>query len=276
MDIWIILNGEKIGPIHDFEVRRKIETGELPESTPAWHEGLAAWKPLVEIDLFTREFKAATASPQPPPLPQDSPRDTETSPTLQPTYYQRRFWARWLDLSLYAGIWWLGMWAARQNIEAVLLNPWIMFLQYVPWFALESLLIHKFGTTPGKWLLGLRVVNKDHSLLDLAASIRRSLRVLFTGIGFGWSILALFCQALSLFTARRLGSTLWDHTGGHQVTAEPLNPFRLITLVLLFAGALQLQMLVLSPHIFKMAGEKYPAIKEEYEKNPPWHLPKRY
>lgn len=273
MDIWIIRDGEKIGPIHDFEVRRKIESGELPASTPAWHEGLATWKPLVEIDLFTREFKSAT---QPPPLPQAENQATQNPAPAQPTFYLRRFWARWLDLSLYSGLWWLCMWLARQNIEAVLLNPWIMFLQYVPWFTAEALLIHKYATTPGKWLLGLRVVNHDQSQLDLAASIRRSLRVMFTGVGFGWSILALFCQALSLFTAKRLGTTLWDYTGGHQVTAEPLKPMRLVTLVFIYAGALQLQMLVISPYIFKMAGEKYPAIKEEYQKNPPWHLPKRF
>ena len=131
MDIWIIQNGEKTGPIHDFEVRRKIESGELPASTPAWHEGLANWKPLVEIDLFTREFKPIS---QPPPLPQAGNPDPQNPATAQPTCYLRRFWARWLDLSLYSGLWWLCMWLARQNIEAVLLNPWIMFLQYVPWF----------------------------------------------------------------------------------------------------------------------------------------------
>ncbi len=56
MDIWIIQNGEKIGPIHDFDVRKMIENGELPAATPAWHEGLTAWKPLVEISLFEREL----------------------------------------------------------------------------------------------------------------------------------------------------------------------------------------------------------------------------
>ena len=34
MDIWIIQDGEKTGPLHDCEIRRKIETGELPASTP--------------------------------------------------------------------------------------------------------------------------------------------------------------------------------------------------------------------------------------------------
>ncbi len=273
MDIWIIRDGEKAGPIHDFEIRRKIESGELPATTPAWHEGLDAWKPLKEIELFTREFELKA----PPPLPTTIYQKPEPEPHAAPreTFYVRRFWARWLDLTLYSGFWWLGMWGARQDIEATLLNPWIMFLQYVPWFALEALLIQKFATTPGKWLLGLRVTNQNDSHLDLGESIRRCLRVMFTGIGFGWSILAVFCQALSLFTARRLGNTLWDYTGGHQVTASPLNPFRIVALVFLFAGALQLQMLVVSPHIYKMAGERYPAYKEQFLKNLPWHLPLR-
>lgn len=273
MDIWIIRDGEKVGPIHDFEVRRKIEAGELPASTPAWHEGLDAWKPLKEIGLFSREFELKG----PPPLPSTTDQATGSEPVAAPqeTFYLRRFWARWLDLSLYSGFWWLGMWGARQDIEATLLNPWVMFLQYVPWFALEALLIHKFATTPGKWLLGLRVTNKNDSHLDLGEATRRSLRVMFTGVGFGWSILAVFCQALSLFTAKRLGSALWDYTGGHQVTASPLSPFRVISLVFLFAGALHLQMIVVSPHLYKMAAERYPDYKEEFEKNIPWHLPIR-
>ncbi len=270
MDVWIIRDGEKAGPIHDFEIRRKIETGELPATTPAWHEGLDAWKPLVEIDLFTREFELA-ANPQ----PAENPPGQILPPPLPPkTVYGRRFWARWFDLYLYSGFWWLAMWAVGQDIEAALLNPWVMFFQCVPWFALEALLIHKFGTTPGKWLLGLHVANNDGSRLDLAASIRRALRVMFSGVGFGWGLLAVFCQALSLFTARRLGTSLWDHSGGHQVIASPLSPVRLVALVVLFAGALQLQMIVVSPYLFEMAGRTFPFLKEQYEKNPPWHLPK--
>ena len=56
MDIWIIRNGEKAGPIHDYEARRKIEAGELTRDIPAWHEGLDAWRPLGEIPLFKDEF----------------------------------------------------------------------------------------------------------------------------------------------------------------------------------------------------------------------------
>jgi uncharacterized RDD family membrane protein YckC len=270
MDIWIILEGEKIGPLHDFEVRRKIETTELAASTPAWHEGLTAWKPLGEIGIFAREFALATQPPlattgrvpTPPPLPVE-------------TFYLRRFWARWLDLSLYSGVWWLGMWAARQDISAALLNPWIMFLHFLPWFVIETLLIHRFGTTPGKWLLGISVANKDASPLDLPASSRRAMLVFFIGIGFGWSFLAFFCQLISMFIVKRLGATLWDHLGGHQVHATILSPYRVFASVLVFTGAFFLQFIVISPTVYELNAKALPSLPQPYTQNPFWHLPKR-
>ncbi len=278
MDIWLILEGEKIGPLHDYQIRRKIEDGELPAATPAWHEGLDAWKPLIEIELFTREFElAVSARDKAPPVAEISAAPSVATPPPLPgsNRYVRRFWARWLDLTLYSGVWWIGMWAARQDIEAALMNPWVMFLQYVPWFAIEPLLLHYFVTTPGKWLLNLTVTNLDGSRLDLPAAIRRSLRVMFTGVGFGWPILALFCQALSLFTARRLGNTLWDHSGGHRVNAGPLNPVRIVGLVGLYVGGLLLQIVVISPYTYEMNAKAYPAIKQQFGENPLWHLPER-
>jgi uncharacterized RDD family membrane protein YckC len=300
MDIWIIRNGKKIGPIHDFEVRRKINDGELTPDTPSWHEGLGAWRPLGEIDLFRREFEltsneaasktienepgAAASEPTPPDSNPSSdpdlnrdPKSANLAPPPPPlpakAVYGRRFWARWFDLSLYSGFWWLGMWAAGQNIEAALSNPWIMFAQYIPWFAIEALLIQRFGTTPGKWLLGLQVRNLDNTRLDLNASIRRSVRVLFTGIGFGWGLLAVFCQAMSLVVAKRLGTTLWDHSGGHRVNSTPLQAAKIIALPILFFLVLQMQLIVIVPYMVEIAGKSFPSLKEQYEKNPPWHLP---
>jgi uncharacterized RDD family membrane protein YckC len=274
MDLWIIFHGEKTGPIHDFEVRRKISDGELTADTHAWHEGMDQWKPLSQIDLFRREFELLKEPVKPDPEPPAA--DSPTPPPLPAKpVYARRFWARWLDLTLYSGLWWLGMWTAGQNIEAALLNPWIMFLHYVPWFALEPVLIHRFGTTPGKWMLGLRVENLDGSQLDLAAASRRSLRILFTGVGFGWGLLAVFCQIISYFVSRRLGTTLWDQTGGHRVASAPLKPWRIIVLPFLYFLALQMQLIVVFPYMLEMVGRNFPTLKEQYEKNPPWHLPKK-
>ena len=279
MEIWIIRDGEKVGPLHDFEIRRKITAGELPPETPAWHEGLGAWKPLQEIDLFKREFELIPPLVEPPPLarevsPPELPRAAPTRALI------RRFCARWLDLMLYSSLWWLGMWAAGQDIEAALVNPWIMFFHYMPWFVAESVMIHYFSTTPGKWLLGLKVVNLDDTRLDLSAATRRSMKVLFSGIGFGWYLLAFFCQLLSFVVAKRIGTTLWDHTGGHKVTGGRLSPFRLVSFVILFFVAIQLQAIVIPPNVSPAMLEKMdkmmPGFKAEYEKNPPWHLPKRH
>ncbi|RYD17810.1 MAG: RDD family protein [Verrucomicrobiaceae bacterium] len=279
MEIWIIRDGEKTGPFHDFEVRRRIEDGELTADNVAWHEGMDGWKPLSEIELFRREFEKETA-----PTASDHIQPEEASPSPltgpppipQQPLYGRRFWARWFDLAVYGGIWWFCLWAARQNVEAAWLNPWIMFFKFVPWFVLEALLIHYTGTTPGKWLLGMHVVNQDGSKLDLAASTRRSVRVMLTGVGFGWPLLALFCHTLSYFTAKRLGTALWDYTGGHRVNAVPLNPLRLIPFVLVFFAALQLHALVLYPYMEKVALQQNPELKETLEKRPKWYLPKRH
>jgi uncharacterized RDD family membrane protein YckC len=268
MNIWIIRDGEKIGPIHDFEIRRKIDTGELDATTMAWHEGLATWKPLVEIGIFTRDLE------EPSPQLEAAPSATPFSlppPLPQPTAYIRRFWARWLDMSLYSSFWWLGMWAVGQDIKGVLLSPWLIFFRFVPWFLMEAMLLHYFGTTLGKWLLGLSVTNQDGSRLDLSAATWRSLRVMITGVGFGWGPLALFCQALSLFSAKRLGATFWDHIGRHRVMVAPLDPFRLMALVFLFALAMFLEMIVISPYIPQVNSKIFPSLKE----NPFWHLPKR-
>lgn len=287
MDIWIIRDGEKVGPIHDYEVRHKIDSGELTRETPAWHEGLDAWRPLGEIALFKDEFNwvhldgldsvptieeeeqaILAALPKPPPLP--------VTPVLG-----RRFWARWLDIHVYIALWWLCMWASGRNIESVFGNIWIMATQLVPWFIIEAILIHRYGTTPGKWLLGLRVVNVDGTLLGLTAATLRSFRILVGGIGFGLFLLALFCQALSFFTARRLGNPLWDHAGGHRVQSQPLVPWRIATVVCAFLVALHLQVAAIPLSVLKSTADSLPdsflkdIMKEELQKKPPWHLPER-
>jgi uncharacterized RDD family membrane protein YckC len=276
MDIWIIQDGEKTGPLHDFEIRRKIETGELAANTPAWHDGLDSWKPLGEIDLFAREFELVKPTDETPAESSERPRSP--LPATNP-YLIRRFWARWFDLHLYSGAWLIIIWAMGCDIGAVLSNPWIILFRFVPWFIIEAILLSRFGITPGKWLLGIRIVNDDGRLLSLQDAIRRSMRVLFLGIGFGWIVLSPICQLLAYFTTRKLGKPLWDHAGGHHLEAGPLNPLRLTFYVVGLFAALQLQMIVVGPYAKDDTGiikKMFPQLSEELEKNPPWHLPKNH
>jgi uncharacterized RDD family membrane protein YckC len=286
MDIWLITDGEKTGPFSDFEIGRKIENLEIPPTTPAWHEGLPGWVPLHTLKIFSYAFERAEELPAAPSATVEAPPSASPSPepklpevpsaAMPSAYPIRRFWARWFDLYLYAGIWWILMWAAGRDIGATLVNPWVMLLHFIPWFVLEAVLLHRYGTTPGKWLLGINVVNNDGSLLTLPESTRRSARVLFIGIGFGWDIVALICQVMSYFTTRRLGRPLWDHAGGHRVVVQPLHPLRLVAYVFVMFISLQLKVIVVAPYFIETASRMYPSLKEQFEKNPPWHLPKRH
>lgn len=278
MEIWIILDGEKTGPFHDFEIRRRISGGELLVTTPAWHEGLAAWRALGEIDLFAREFELVLPKDEVSILESGDPDSLASDPSRKPPplpsepVFLRRFWARGLDLSLYSGLWWLGMWAAGQDIAAAAINPWIIFFRFIPWFVLEAVLIQRFATTPGKWLLGLHVLNQDGSHLELAASTRRSMRVLFSGIGFGVSYLALFCLTLSLVVSKRLGTTLWDATGGHKVTAISPKAGKVVVVVLGYGLAIALHLAVPIPEFIKESSRSSPELKEYFENSPFWSL----
>jgi uncharacterized RDD family membrane protein YckC len=274
MDVWIIQNGEKRGPMPDYEVRSAIQSGELKADTLAWHDGMGGWQPLSTIALFTAEFTPSRETPQREeapvqPLPTERPQP-EASPHLI-----RRFWARWFDLYLYSGFWWFGMWLAGRDVGAVIGNIWLILFQYVPWFAIEAILLHRYGTTPGKWLLGIKVRNEDGSRLTLPQSVRRSMRVMFLGVGLGWGIVALMCQVMAVFTTRRLGKPLWDMAGGHKLGTIPLHPLRIAAYMIGLIAALQLQMIVVAPYILRQMQERFPEMHKQIEENPPWHLPER-
>lgn len=275
MEIWIILNGEKAGPLHDFDVRRKIESGEADADTPAWHEGLDSWRPLGRISMFEGEFEAARNKPAGPGHHQTAPTHRMPPPLPGKSLVMRRFWARWLDLFAYSGVWWITMWLAKRDIGGILENPWIILFQFVPWFVLESLMLSRISTTPGKWLLGLRVVNDDGSPLSLGQAVTRSSRVLFLGVGFGFGLIALVCQLMALVTTKRLGRPLWDHAAGHRVTSTPLDPIRISAYVVTLFVSLQLQFIVVAPYAMENTLKMFPQLKEHLEKNPPWHLPER-
>lgn len=81
---------------------------------------------------------------------------------------------------------------------------------YLIWLPAEALLLSMFGTTPAKWLFGIRVAHPGGDLLSLSEALNRSFLVFVQGVGLGIPFVALFTQ---LFAYRRLtktGTTLWD------------------------------------------------------------------
>ena len=86
--------------------------------------------------------------------PIEPPKEEAPKPGLW-----RRFWARMLDVQIYTGIWSAILcfaWLASQCSENSLWTLAGIAAGDIIMIALEPLL-HFFGTTPGKWALGLRV-----------------------------------------------------------------------------------------------------------------------
>ena len=109
----------------------------------------------------------------------------------------RRYLARWMDGLLYAALWeaFLALFF-RVNIlerslgETVLDTGAALALMLV----LEPCFLHRFGTTPGKALLGLRLTRSAGSFLGWTESFQRTLGVILVGLGLMIPVFSLIAN----------------------------------------------------------------------------------
>jgi len=108
----------------------------------------------------------------------------------------RRYFARSLDLSLCALLWLvLRMLVLNLNPTGItegLLDTWVELLMML---FLEPLLLRLFGTTLGKWILGLRVTGEEGGRLPYSQGLRRTFQVIRWGLGLCipvWNIYRLW------------------------------------------------------------------------------------
>lgn len=97
----------------------------------------------------------------------------------------RRYFARGLDISLYELIFeavlylGFGMHPLNENVRTIVL----LIAGVVMTLLLEPLLLHFFGTTPGKCLFGIFIEDNDGKRLSLSLARERTKGVLFSGEG---------------------------------------------------------------------------------------------
>ena len=128
-------------------------------------------------------------------LPADDPREKDRIPPTGCPW--RRYLARNVDAGLYGLLWsMLSQWVFRinpRNFIQVMSNlAWMLACGYVGWlltFVFEPVLLHYWGTTPGKWIFGLSVRDEDGEKL----SIRTAYARLWGVFGYG------NCYALPFF-----------------------------------------------------------------------------
>ena len=128
----------------------------------------------------------------------------------------RRTIARWLDTLIFgfAGsfvisfFWILFFGPIPQEVSGnQLLNAFLGFLSTA---VLAPPCIKKWGRTPGKALLGIRVVSVDGTPITWARAWKREFLVWTTGLWLGIPLLFLFAAALAMRRVVSTGRAKWD------------------------------------------------------------------
>ena len=97
-------------------------------------------------------------------------------------------------------------------------------LTFVLAFLPIALLI-AFAQTPGKWLFGIRVRNRDGGRLGFLKSLKREGGVIVGGVGFGVPLLTLIALATSYSHLKDEGRARWDEVLDCDVQHAPVTWF---------------------------------------------------
>jgi hypothetical protein len=105
---------------------------------------------------------------------------------------------------------------------------------YFIWALAEARLISTWGTTPGKWLLKLKVRTNVSEIPDFKRALKRSILVWILGMGLG--IFTTISYIFGYYELTRKGITLWDRISECNVEYEKMSENRRIAAVLTVIG----------------------------------------
>ncbi len=158
----------------------------------------------------------------------------------------RRYFARSLDLTLCNMLWGAILSLMNVNIlqQDTVLTLIIAYLAVGTMLLLEPLLLSRFGTTPGKWILGLSVTDAEGGHLTYGGAFSRTWTALWRGMGLDIPFYNLFRQWKS-YRACRAGEALdWEYDSVLVLRDE--KPWRAAAYVAARAAALGLTLLTVA------------------------------
>lgn len=231
MKIWLLEKGEKSEPQESFEVRERISSGELKAETLAWYKGADAWMRLDEVPQFRLLFEEEDLT-LPPPLPDISESLKEAiekeAKKAPPIHLFRRLFARFHDSILYISL--VIVLFREHALDALQGDSMLQFLPIgIAYVILDGLMTHVWQSSPGKFLLGMRVTDQVGHAIPLKGAMIRSLRVWIVGLGMWmlWPIAMLISWLLSL----KFGYFLWDIPYRYRVVAKPFSALHVLAFV---------------------------------------------
>jgi hypothetical protein len=291
MEIYLQKPGLGEGPYLLFQVREMLSDGRLTAEDHAWHEGQAEWLAIGEMESLRALLptpEAPESSPEPPTPPELPPTRARaaverggfqevyaTSRTRQ-GWAWRRFWARTMDLAGFYTLLWLGGYKLGVLYYSDILIPAELprIASVACWILVEALFLNMWGTTPGKWLMGLRVVGWDGGKLPMPRALKRSASVWLNGTGLGVQVAQQLFQAFSLFRYVQLGTTTWDDWAGSTVQVKRASIFPIIGTLLAAVAIMALKgSITLQTPVGQFRPEHQEGIRASREMMRSWGLP---
>lgn len=102
---------------------------------------------------------------------------------------------------------------------------------YIMWLFIESLLISKKGTTPGKWILNTKIVDINGNLLSYKTALKRCFLVFVKGLGFGIPIINMIVASYWYAQIKDTHLTSWDIECQSRVITGKIEWWRFALLV---------------------------------------------
>lgn len=144
-----------------------------------------------------------------------------------------RYWARMLDIILFALPAGVVIAFMAPHLLADESNEFALgFLLLLMWVFVEPLCLAVFGTTPGRWLLRIRLIPRGGEL-SYGPALARSMKVWWRGLAMGVPFVSLFTLWHAYRKLGSTGTTSWDSEGGFTVEHAPVGIARGIGVVVL-------------------------------------------
>lgn len=153
------------------------------------------------LDAFSQKAKLDSPVPY-----------TDALPRVQMPW--RRYFARMLDLFFYSVAWGIFLALVCKVNLANRTRGMRLFDNLVAlglMLLLEPRLLSWFGTTPGKWILGLYVTDNEGYRLSISEAFSRTWRVFRSGMGLGLPIVEPITLGWSLWACNKGKSLSWEY-----------------------------------------------------------------
>lgn len=215
------------------ELQLKRRKGQIDDTTPVWSTKLQAWLPYNEI-LSEEMLLGADLSYSKPHSAKDMPRVKKSN--LFPVRPWIRFWARMIDyncLGLINGI----FFSHYFRYASLIFFPFFTFaLIPLLWVPIEAILLSTIGTTPGKWILKVKISNKNRKrkYLTFEQACKRSIAVWFFGMGCGIPIIQIIALILAKIRLSHTKTTIWDKKNRLIVRHDKVGILRICIVILFF------------------------------------------